>query len=199
MSNAERVLQAWFGPLVDGFATAAYRRRWFAPDPVIDQTIRAEFADLLRCAARGELTSWQAAPRDCLAYIVLTDQFSRQIHRGSAQAFATDPLALAAARNGIARGLDTSLGADERSFFYMPFEHSEAAADQDTAVQLFRALCDSVPAAQRDTFERTLRFAEQHRDIITRFGRFPHRNAVLGRDSSVAERDYLKNARRFGQ
>jgi uncharacterized protein (DUF924 family) len=199
MTSAERVLQVWFGPLDAGFANATHRRRWFADDAAFDRMISAEFAELLARATHGELTDWQAQPRGCLAYIVLTDQFSRQIHRGTAQAFATDSLALAAARSGIERGFDASLGADERSFFYMPFEHSEAIDDQNTAVSLFRALHDTVPQTQRETFQRTLRFAERHRDIIRRFGRFPHRNSVLGRRSSAAESDYLARASRFGQ
>lgn len=197
--QAARVRKVWFGELDDGFASRPQRRRWFAGDAEFDRAICDEFAALLDRAARGELTDWQNDAHGCLAYIVLTDQFSRQIHRGTARAFATDPLALAAARAGLASGFDTVLEWDERTFFYMPFEHSEQLADQDLAVRLYQRLRDSAPPRHREVLDRNVRFAEAHRDIVRRFGRFPHRNAALGRESTAAERAYLVDARRFGQ
>jgi uncharacterized protein (DUF924 family) len=195
----ERLLQVWFGELDDGYADSAHRRRWFAFDAEFDQAIRDEFSAPLARAAADELIEWRRKPRGCLAYIILTDQFSRQIHRGTAQAFATDALALAAARDGIARDFDKSLAIDERTFFYMPFEHSEQLDDQNTVVRLYRMLSDAAAPSRRAMLDRNVRFAEQHRDIIRRFHRFPHRNDVLGRDSTVAERAYLAHAKRFGQ
>jgi uncharacterized protein (DUF924 family) len=154
----------------------------------------------LRAAQAGELKPWMGDARGQLAFIVLTDQFSRQIHRGTAQAFATDALALSAAREGITRGTDRELEFNHRSFFYMPFEHSEALLDQHTGVGLFAQLRDETPPPYRQHAGEGLRHAQQHRDIIQRFGRFPHRNALLDRASTEAEVEFLAQASgSFGQ
>jgi uncharacterized protein (DUF924 family) len=199
MKSADELLQFWFGPLHGGFATAEIRRRWFAAAADFDRRIAQDYSALLEAAARGDLDSWRDSPRDCLALILLTDQCSRQIHRGTARAFATDSIALACARHGIAHGFDTTLAIDERAFFYMPFEHSELLADQNRAVALFSALVEAAPVAQRHLVADTLRFAEHHRDIIAQFGRFPHRNSIVGRPSTEAELAFLATASRFGQ
>ena len=195
----DAVLEFWFGPLQAGVATAAYRKRWFTPDPVFDRSVAAQFGELLDAAAAGELTAWLDDARGRLAFIIVTDQFSRQIHRGSARAFATDALALKAARDGIERGHDRQLQLDERTFFYLPFEHSEASSDQDTSVALFTALRDQAPPSYRAQAQDTLRFAQLHRDIVLRFGRFPHRNESLGRNSTADELEFLRSASHFGQ
>jgi uncharacterized protein (DUF924 family) len=194
-----RVLDFWFGETIDGFCSAATRGRWFAADPAFDQEIVTQFAGLLEDAARGTLTGWLDEPRANLAFVIVTDQFSRQIHRGSPAAFATDALARDAARSGIERGYDRSFSIDERSFFYLPFEHSESRVDQYTSVGLFAQLVEDTPPAHRAIAEKSLRFARGHHDIVMRFGRFPHRNAGLGRASSDAELEFLRKASRFGQ
>lgn len=201
--NASRpfddVLDVWFGRLVAGIAPARRRRRWFRATPAFDAEIAERFAAHLESAAAGGLEPWRATAHGALAYVLVTDQFSRQIHRGTARAFATDPLARVAAREVIARGDDRSFGLDERSFLYLPFEHSESPDDQDTSVQLFTRLRDETPTAQRALAEECLVHAIAHSEIIARFRRFPHRNAALGRESTAAELDYLRTASGFGQ
>ena len=197
--SIDDVIDFWFGRQSEGFSGAAARRRWFAPDPEFDREISRRFGSLLRAAAEGVLKKWLDEPRGCLAFIIVTDQFSRQIHRGTAEAFATDPLALAAARGGVEIGYDRQLGFDERSFFYLPFEHSESEEDQHTSVELFTRLAADTPANDRGHSDEALRFARSHRDIVARFGRFPHRNAHLGRASTPGELEFLRTASRFGQ
>jgi uncharacterized protein (DUF924 family) len=198
--NPQTVIDFWFGELTDGFSDGTHRGRWYAFDEAFDRRIEDQFARTLQDAQAGELKPWLDDPRGQLAFIVLTDQFSRQIHRGTAQAFATDALALSAAREGIARGMDRELEFNHRSFFYMPFEHSEALIDQHTAVGLFAQLRDETPPPYRQRTGESLRHAQQHRDIIQRFGRFPHRNALLDRVSTEAEVEFLAQASgNFGQ
>jgi uncharacterized protein (DUF924 family) len=193
------VHQFWFGALTDGFADAQHRTRWFRFDPEFDAEVRTRFGSTIDTALEGGLESWRDEPQGRLAFVVLLDQLTRNAHRGTPRAFAGDGLALAAAREGVARRVDSSLGIDERSFLYLPFEHSEAALDQHTSVGLFTKLRDDSPRGRRRATGRTLRFAVQHRDIVLRFGRFPHRNAVLGRESTTEEMAFLATASRFGQ
>lgn len=195
----EQVHEFWFGRLIDGFADAAHRARWYAYDSEFDREVTERFGELLPRAVEGSLASWLPTPRGRLAYILVTDQFARHVHRGNASAFASDPLALAAARDGVSQSADRALGYDERAFFYMPFEHSEVLLDQHTAVGLFSQLRDETPASHRHLSGSALRYAQRHRDIIQRFGRFPHRNAILGRDSTAAEREFLSRSSGFGQ
>jgi uncharacterized protein (DUF924 family) len=197
--NPATVLDFWFGDLTDGFSDAAHRARWYAFDDAFDRLIRDQFAAALQTARAGELSGWQNTAPGRLAFILLTDQFCRQIHRGTAQAFAGDELALSAAREGVERGIDRGLDLNQRAFFYMPFEHSEALIDQHTAVGLFTQLRDETPAPYRHHTGTGLRHAQQHRDIIQRFGRFPHRNALLDRVSTPEELDFLGASGRFGQ
>ncbi len=197
--SIDDVIDFWFGPQSEGFSGADARRRWFAPDPEFDREVSRRFGSLLKAAAEGVLKKWLDEPRGCLAFIIVTDQFSRQIHRGTAEAFATDALALAAARGGVELGHDRQLGFDERSFFYLPFEHSESEEDQHTSVELFTRLAADTPANDRGHSDEALRFARGHRDIVARFGRFPHRNAHLGRASTPDELEFLRTASRFGQ
>ncbi len=194
----QTLLDFWFGELTDGQANKEQRERWFTVSPQFDEDCR-RFASWLGASRAGELDHWLTAPESCLAFIVLTDQLPRNIHRGTALAFAWDDLARNAAYDGIKQRLDLALGADQRAFFYMPFEHSESLLDQHMAVGLFTALRDASTKAQRSNAGNNLRFAQQHRDIILRFGRFPHRNAALGRESSAKEKDYLQQSDGFGQ
>lgn len=196
--DVEDVLAFWFGTTVDGFSDAATRRRWFNSTPEIDADIARRFGHLLERARTGSLSSWLAAPRGALAYILVTDQFSRQVHRGTARAFASDTLALAAARAAVANRFDFELPLDARAFVYMPFMHSEAREDQRTSLRLFAALAEAAPRGD-DHFAASLRSAHEHHDLIERFGRFPHRNAPLGRGTTTAEAAYLDTASGFGQ
>jgi uncharacterized protein (DUF924 family) len=162
---------------VVAFWREAGRKRWFAKDDGFDAEIRQRFEALGLAAARAELTDWAETAEGALALILLLDQFPRNLYRGSAHAFAADPMARMVADGALAAGFDQALEPELRPFLYLPFEHSEALADQDRAVLLNR---------ERGSAD-DLKWAMIHRDIIRRFGRFPHRNAVLGRTSTVEE------------
>jgi uncharacterized protein (DUF924 family) len=170
----DQVLDYWFAG-----DPATHRAVWFEQDPDFDATC-ARFADALRDAKSGALDHWTATPRGTLALIILLDQFSRNLHRGSSESFAADAQARQIARAAVAQGLDLQFSPTERLFMYLPFGHSEDLADQDEAVRLFETLDEE----QSD-------WARRHRDVIVRFGRFPHRNAVLGRTSTQEEEAYL--------
>lgn len=161
------------------FWRAAGAQKWFAKDDDFDRDFRARFLDAHMAAARRELDHWLDEAEGALALLILLDQFPRNTFRGTAHMFATDPLALAFARDAVARGHDTATDAALRVFFYLPFEHSEALADQDRSV----ALCEGLGEYAR--------YAVIHRDVIARFGRFPHRNAVLGRETTAEEQAFL--------
>ena len=156
---------------------------WFAKDDGFDAAIRTRFEAAHHAAARGELNDWARDWQGTLALLLLLDQFPRNLFRGSAHAFATDGLALHIARQAIAAGLDRQAPLDLRVFFYLPLEHSEALADQDRCV----ALCEALDAQGGDWTP----WARLHRDIIARFGRFPHRNAMLGRTMTDEEQAYI--------
>jgi uncharacterized protein (DUF924 family) len=143
-------------------------------------------------AAAGKLDDWAQHARGRLALILLFDQFPRNMYRDTPRAFACDPLARRLALDGIAAGADRSLRAIERVFFYLPLEHSESVELQERSVTLFTALAAGVPGADRKTFAGYLDFAVRHRDVIHRFGRFPHRNHILDRDSTPEETAFLK-------
>ena len=159
--------------------------KWFAKNAAFDEAIRGRFEALHHAAARGEREDWRRTADGALALLLLLDQFPRNLWRGSAHAFATDPLARSVAREAVAAGFDRQVDSDLRPFFYLPFAHCEALEDQDRSV----ALCE---ALERDTGDAdTLKWARIHRDIIARFGRFPHRNASLGRETTVDEQAFL--------
>ncbi len=198
-TDPAEVIAFWFGELTDGFADDAHERRWFTPDAQFDDDVRGRFGRLLAVAQRDGLPEWRRSAHGTLALVIVCDQFTRQIHRGTPQAYALDPLALTAAKDAVAGGDDRCLGFHERAFLYMPFQHSESRLDQHTAVGLFSALRDASPSGQRQRTGAFLRQAQQHRDIVLCFGRFPHRNAVLGRASTAAELEFLRTASHFGQ
>ena len=180
---AAEVLLFWFGP---GEARGRRDKRWFAKEEAFDRECRARFLAVHERAAGGELSAWRKQAPECLALILLLDQFPRNMFRGTARAFATDPLALDAARHAVAQGFDRGMLAVERLFVYLPFEHSEALADQERACELTKPL-EAFPETA-DAYA----YAVAHRDIIARFGRFPHRNALLGRESTAEEIEFLK-------
>jgi uncharacterized protein (DUF924 family) len=170
--TAEDVLAFWL---------AAGHQRWFEHDEAFDTAIRERFAATYEDAAAGAFGGWESAPRSALALVIVLDQFPRNMFRGSARSFATDALARAAAERAIAAGFDQKIAMPQRVFFYLPFEHSEARADQERAVALIGAAGDA----------DLLKWAELHADIIRRFGRFPHRNVLLGRPSTPEELAFL--------
>ncbi len=172
--DAEAVLRFWFVELEP--------RDWWRKDPELDQRIASRFGALLETAATGALAEWRTTPRGRLAEIIVLDQFSRNIHRGSAEAFANDALALHLAEEAVATGAALELPVEERRFFYMPYMHSESAAVHETAMRLF-----ATPG-----LEKNLDFERRHKAMIDRFGRFPHRNALLGRESTAEEIEFLK-------
>jgi uncharacterized protein (DUF924 family) len=182
-STSAEVLLFWFGPASE---RGKAHKHWFVKSEAFDLEVRQRFLAVYEEAAAGKLTHLKESAADCLALIVLLDQFPRNMFRGTLRAFATDPLALETARHAVDRGFDRSLLPVERLFVYLPFEHSEALADQDRSCDLTRAL-DAYPETN-DVY----RYALAHRDIIRRFGRFPHRNAILGRASTPQELEFLK-------
>jgi uncharacterized protein (DUF924 family) len=179
----EALLTFWFGR-----GTAEYlrpRAAWFTKDATFDAEVRARFLPDWDRASRGELAAWADEPARCLAYIILCDQVPRNVFRGDAKAFSTDPLARDAARRAVDRGDDRTLAPVQRWFVYLPFEHSESLDDQRTAVALFEQLRDDPASAV------AIDYARRHLEIIERFGRFPHRNAALGRASTPEEEAFL--------
>ena len=180
--HPSEVLDFWF----EGDPTVR-RKKWFEKNDAFDQDC-ARFIPHIRAARDGRHDSWAetptGTPEGALALIVLMDQLSRNAFRGQAEAFAADPHALAIARASVTRGLDMALTPFQRMFVYLPFEHAENLEDQDTSVRLFESLRDALGA---DTVD----YAHRHRAVIAQFGRFPHRNAILGRASTAAEEAYL--------
>lgn len=184
----------WFGmdPMDDARIAQARSRLWWSKDPANDAAMRDRFADTVAAAGSGRLDGWKASPQGRLALILLSDQFPRNIYRGTPQAFAFDRQAIACCRQGLRHGDHHRLRPIERVFFYLPLEHTESMEDQERAVVLFTELRDTVPIAQRPAFDDFLRFAQRHRDVIRRFGRFPHRNAILDRVSTPQELAFLE-------
>ncbi len=197
-ARAQDVLLFWFGPRPYTAASVQqHSRLWFgahsAPEliPQADELIRHRFEETMRAAESGELGAWDSSPRRRLALIVLLDQFSRHFYRGSPQAYAQDHRALSLSLSGMLYGADAALDPVERIFFYMPLQHAESLDVQEESVAAFRRLLDEAPSELHTTFKEALAAAIEHRDTIARFGRFPHRNAVLGRASTAEEAAWL--------
>ncbi|MBD0335634.1 MAG: DUF924 domain-containing protein [Cyanobacteria bacterium Co-bin13] len=187
MDRVEAILNFWFGdPALPNSEYGQQRQVWFKKDPAFDETLRDHFLADYERAAAGQLNDWQAQPHSCLALIVLLDQLPRNLFRGDPRSFATDGQALATARYAVQQGFDQALIAVERIFVYLPFEHSENLADQQESVRLSQALVHQHPE-----LENIFDYALRHRDVIERFGRFPHRNEVLGRETTPAEAEFL--------
>ncbi|MGH6788729.1 MAG: DUF924 family protein [Pseudolabrys sp.] len=166
---------------VVSFWQAAGYDRWFKKDTAFDDEIRTRFLATHEAAAAGKLAGWEQTAEGALALLILLDQFPRNMFRGDARTFATDPLARAVTAGALVRGFDSQVPKEMRAFFYLPFEHSEDLADQERGLALYKAADDA----------DGLKWAEIHADIIRRFGRFPHRNAVLGRATTPAEQAFL--------
>lgn len=180
----QAILDFWF----EG-ARTIFRPRWFEADAEYDAAIRTRFGTLLEPAGAGAFDAWPATPAGALALVILLDQFPRNLRRGSAAAFALDPKARAIARAAVLRDrLDLALTPTERGFLYLPFEHAEAMPEQDLSVAVFEGLRDDPVAAAPGG---SIDYAWRHRAVIARFGRFPHRNAALGRADTPAEAAYL--------
>lgn len=176
LPSARRVLDFWINEIGE--------EGWYAGTQAIDQAIREEFLDLWLEAEEGGLGLWLTDAEGILAFLILTDQFPRNMFRGSGQSFATDDLALSAAKEAVARKIDLTIPKPQRQFFYLPYEHSEDLADQDACIALF---AERMPDAEK------LLHARAHREIIARYGRFPHRNKALARLSTEGEALWLAN------
>ncbi|MGH9428976.1 MAG: DUF924 family protein [Terriglobia bacterium] len=186
MSRSDEILFFWFGePRDDKAYYDEWHSRWFTPNPQFDQETRERFTEDYQKAAARQLADWRMEPRSGLAVVLLLDQFPRNMFRGKPQGFATDALAREVATHLIQAGVDRQLLPVERAFVYMPFMHSEALADQHSSVALFQQL------AQEREYLTFVTFAITHHEVVERFGRFPHRNAVLGRVSTAEEAAFL--------
>jgi uncharacterized protein (DUF924 family) len=173
---------------------------WFGEDAAFDKEIEERFADDIEMASEGQLDHWASEPHGRLALIILIDQFRRNIYRNTAKAFSMDKLALKLCVEGAMEKKDKGLTPIQRVFFYMPLQHAESVKVQAKSVELFTRLAESVSPTYRETFQTIAQFAELHKDIIDQFGRFPHRNKLLGRANTPEEDEYLaSDSPDFGQ
>ena len=190
--SARSIIEFWFGNgSGDAAIATAQARLWWVKNPANDAHIRTRFAEVTAAAARGALNAWTRQPTGLLALLLLTDQFPRNMFRNTPAAFAHDHLAQQWASDALALGIDQRLRPIERVFLYLPFEHAESEPLQARSVALFTQLFQDVPADDVEVFRGFLVYALRHRSVITRFGRFPHRNAILGRPSTAEELDFL--------
>jgi uncharacterized protein (DUF924 family) len=201
LARIDQILSFWFreqelsAPQID-------RRMdiWFGEDPAFDEAIMAGFEDDVEAASNGRLDHWAEEPRGRLTLILLIEQFRRNIHRNTAKAFSHDKLALKLCVEGAVKKKDKGLTPIEKVFFYMPLQHAESVKVQAKSVELFNKLAESVSPTYRETFLTVAQFAELHKDIIDQFGRFPHRNKLLGRENTPEENEYLAgDSPDFGQ
>ncbi len=200
MAEIEQILHFWFGEMKDGLTLEDRNEFWFMPNPEVDKMIRDRFEELVIKAGRGQLKEWENIPRGTLALIILLDQFTRNIYRGNKKAFQYDAEALRLCKQGIEKGLDSKLEVIEKCFYYLPLEHSENMDDQNKCVKLFEDLLVTVDRNKISTVKNSLDYAVLHRNIIEKFGRFPHRNKVLNRQFTQEELDFLsKQGNKFGQ
>jgi uncharacterized protein (DUF924 family) len=189
----DAILDFWFGDALESADAARERMAlWFAGSPDFDREIAERFGPAIELAAAGELEDWHGDARAALALVLCLDQFPRNAFRGSSLAFEGDAQALEVALASIAVGHDAELPPLAASFFYLPLEHAEDLAQQELCVELFEELAGRAPAELADLFASFVDFARRHRDVIRRFGRFPHRNGALGRVSSAEEERYLR-------
>ena len=175
----QEILEFWFSDEA--------RKLWFKSTSAFDDLCRQRFLGVWEQACRGELDQWMETADGCLALVIILDQFPLNMFRGDARSFASEARSRDVARHALDRNFDRDMTTEQRAFLYMPFMHSEVLEDQDLALQLF----------DQPGLESNLRFARHHHDIVRRFGRFPHRNEALGRDSTSAEREYLNSREAF--
>ena len=187
------ILDFWLGESLDDFQIIEQKSSlWWRKDDELDREIESTFSAALESLIARQLTAWKQDAESLLAMIILADQFSRNIYRNNEKAFAQDDLALALTLEGLESRIDLKLGTVQRIFFYLPLEHSESMAMQDRSVEMFEQLYDSSAENIRQKMKGNLDYAISHREVIEKFGRFPHRNAILGRESSSEEIEYLK-------
>jgi len=197
----DSILSFWFmeqtlsAPQIDGRMDT-----WFGEDPVFDHEIAKEFADLVDEASDGKLNHWAHEPRGRLALILLLDQFRRNIYRNTPEAYEKDKAALKLCVEGAMQKKDKGLAPIHRVFFYMPLQHAESRKVQEKSREIYRRLAEAVSPTYKETFETVAQFAELHADVIERFGRFPHRNKLLGRENTPEEEEFLAgDTTDFGQ
>lgn len=179
MTTPAEILDFWYNPPIS--------EHWFASTPAIDEAIRQRYATTWKQAVAGELDDWQTDAKGCLALCIVLDQFPLNMYRGKPESFSSEQQAVTVSKQAIARGFDRQLAKDQVAFLYMPLMHSEHLADQDESVRVF----------DKAGLQDNARFAHHHRELIRRFGRFPHRNAILGRQSTAAELEYLNSSQAF--
>lgn len=190
--EVDEVLSFWFGePGEAGFAAGDAVSRWWKKDAAFDEEIRSRFGALHAGVMSGEREDWLKSARGRLAYVIVLDQFSRNMFRDTPGMFASDRKALDAARGAVEQGMDRAVRGDLRAFFYLPFMHSEELAVQDRCVALFETFHDELEGEGKARIASNLKFAIAHRDIVAKWGRFPHRNAILGRESTPEEKAFL--------
>lgn len=198
---ADEILEYWFEDSVrDPLKAPGRMGFWFGDNPQRDAEMRERFGELVQAASEGKLDFWAETPRGRLAVLILLDQMRRNIYRGTAEAFGRDGRARYLMRDGVSRLMDLKLTPIERVFFYMPLQHSESLDDQEMAVDRFLQLEREVASDHREIFAGFRKYAQKHRDIVARFGRFPHRNSILGRRPTAEETAWLEGGgERFGQ
>ncbi|MHB1085571.1 MAG: DUF924 family protein [Thiobacillus sp.] len=188
----ENILGFWFGPPGNATQIAERQRKlWFGKSQANDQAVSEQFSDTLLAATAGQLDPWKSTPHGRLALIIVYDQFPHHIYRDQPQAFATDQHALTLTLDALAAVEDQQLTPIERVFLYLPLEHTESTAMQEQSVALYEKLASDVAADERALFDGFLDYARKHRDVVARFGRFPHRNEILGRASTADELEFL--------
>ena len=193
MEDVESILHYWFGGATDDAEIVREKSAlWWKQDSKVDAEIRRRFEMMLNAEIKNEFASWSSSPRGQLARVLLCDQFPRNMYRDSPRAFDYDERARKLSRDALDTGRDKKLRPVERVFLYLPFEHSETVDDQALSLRLFTELVEDVPETDKSAFQKQLGFAQKHKEIIDRFGRFPHRNAILGRQSTAAEAEFLK-------
>ena len=193
IKSAEEVLDFWFGQLdEEGRARPEVSQRWFQKSDAFDEEIRRRFEGLYEEIAAGEHREWLQSPRGRLAYVIVLDQFSRNMFRDTPKMYALDDTALEVALEGIEADEEQQLAFAERPFLYMPLMHSESLEMQERCVELFEQFRDELQGEKRERIEYNLTYAVDHLKIVERFGRFPHRNQILGRPSSEEEIEFLK-------
>ncbi|MBT8494746.1 MAG: DUF924 domain-containing protein [Deltaproteobacteria bacterium] len=192
MIGPSDVLDFWFGDLDEsGSADAEHSKQWFKKDPEFDAEIRTRFESSYQAIASGEREDWLSKPEGALAYVIVLDQFSRNMYRDSAQMYAADDRALTAARQAITAGFDAQLPSDQRVFLYMPLMHAEDREAQAECVSHMEKLVAELGADPDSRAAANLKYARWHQDVVDRFGRFPHRNPILGREHTPEEQSYL--------